>query len=72
MEDRIKITTAYLKPGQRIGVLIEFDGEKRAVAVENPFWPEINKAWHEAHPWHRCKNECDVCNALPREEVLNG
>ena len=35
--------------GRSIGVAVTRNGERRAVKVENPFWPEIDAEWQKGH-----------------------
>lgn len=44
------VQTALFDFGRLIGVAVEYDGQRRAVKVENPFWPELDAAWKKAHP----------------------
>lgn len=45
MEDGLVIKAVSLDFGKRIGVAVEYNGERRALRVDNPFWPEIDAAY---------------------------
>lgn len=44
------VQTALFDFGRLIGVAVEYDGQRRTVKVENPFWLELDAAWKKAHP----------------------
>lgn len=48
----LRINSRSFDYGRRIGVAIEYKGKRVAVRIDNPFWPEIDREWHERHPDH--------------------
>lgn len=34
----------------QIGIIVTYGDEERAVRIDNPFSPLIDKHWHEDHP----------------------
>lgn len=46
----LKVHAVPLDFGRTVGVAFEYEGKRTAIRVPNPYWPEINRKWHEAHP----------------------
>lgn len=46
MEDSMKVAAIeFFDAGHRIGLVVERNGVRRAVKVDNPFSPELEAAW---------------------------
>lgn len=41
----LKVAAQSFDHGKRIGVAVEYNGERRAFRFDNPFWPEIDAAY---------------------------
>jgi predicted DNA-binding ribbon-helix-helix protein len=47
--DKPTIKTELFDFGAKIGVAVEYNGQRRAVRIDNPFWPEMDAEWKRTH-----------------------